>query len=236
MSSESMRVSEKFPKASSMSPRLGSLPLTRPLHERGIDDALGNFSLTLIDSLDTLYVLGDMEEFSRAVRLVSDTVAFDTDTNVQVFEANIRVLGGLLSAHILALSEKEEQQQLSASNHNTVLKSATNRSSSTQTSSSSSTGDRRTVRPFDDYNNELYDLALDLASRLLPAFLESKTHLPYPRVNLRYGVTHEPHLQQNVNCLAGVGTLSLSSDCCRNLVAIRLTNEWPEMRYAQFGT
>merc|ERR550532_2966645 len=54
-----------------------------------LNDALGNFSLTLIDSLDTLYVLGDMEEFSRAVRLVSDTVAFDTDTNVQVFEANI---------------------------------------------------------------------------------------------------------------------------------------------------
>merc|ERR1719376_792680 len=32
--------------------------------DRGdIDDALGNFSLTLIDSLDTLVVMGELEEF-----------------------------------------------------------------------------------------------------------------------------------------------------------------------------
>lgn len=33
-----------------------------------------------------------------------------------------------------------------------------------------------------DYNNELLDLAHDLASRLLPAFERTPLGLPYPRV------------------------------------------------------
>merc|ERR1719189_2197545 len=71
--------------------------------DRGdIDDALGNFSLTLIDTLDTLVVLGDVKEFERGVKLVIDTVSFDKDLAVSVFETNIRVVGGLLSSHILA--------------------------------------------------------------------------------------------------------------------------------------
>jgi len=71
--------------------------------DRGdIDDALGDFSLTLIDSLDTLVVLGDVKEFERGVKLVIDTVSFDKDFAVSVFETNIRVVGGLLSSHILA--------------------------------------------------------------------------------------------------------------------------------------
>merc|ERR1719348_2577910 len=44
-----------------------------------IDDAMGNFSLTLID-----------------------TLAFDTDVVVSVFETNIRIVGGLVSGHILS--------------------------------------------------------------------------------------------------------------------------------------
>ncbi|XP_021917509.1 ER degradation-enhancing alpha-mannosidase-like protein 3 isoform X2 [Zootermopsis nevadensis] len=66
-----------------------------------IDDTLGNFSLTLIDTLDTLVVLGDLEEFEHAVKLVLRDVSFDNDVVVSVFETNIRVLGGLLSGHIL---------------------------------------------------------------------------------------------------------------------------------------
>ncbi|KAJ1525090.1 hypothetical protein ONE63_009932 [Megalurothrips usitatus] len=67
-----------------------------------IDDTLGNFSLTLIDTLDTLVVLGDVNEFERAVRLIIRDVSFDSDVIVSVFETNIRVLGGLLSGHVLA--------------------------------------------------------------------------------------------------------------------------------------
>jgi mannosidase alpha-like ER degradation enhancer 2 len=62
----------------------------------------GNYSLTLIDALDTLYVMGNMTEFARAAQLVIDNVSFNKDINVSVFETNIRVLGGLLSAHLIA--------------------------------------------------------------------------------------------------------------------------------------
>lgn len=52
-----------------------------------------SFSLTLVDSLDTLVVLGDFSEFSRAMKLVIEDVSFDQDIIVSVFETNIRMLG-----------------------------------------------------------------------------------------------------------------------------------------------
>ncbi|XP_032293845.1 ER degradation-enhancing alpha-mannosidase-like protein 3 isoform X2 [Drosophila virilis] len=67
-----------------------------------MDDILGNFSMTLVDTLDTLVLLGDFAEFEYAVKLVIRDVQFDSDIIVSVFETNIRMVGGLLSAHILA--------------------------------------------------------------------------------------------------------------------------------------
>lgn len=52
-----------------------------------------SFSLTLVDSLDTLAVMGDFSEFSRAMKLVIKDVTFDNDIVVSVFETNIRMLG-----------------------------------------------------------------------------------------------------------------------------------------------
>ncbi|XP_054654967.1 ER degradation-enhancing alpha-mannosidase-like protein 2 isoform X2 [Dunckerocampus dactyliophorus] len=73
----------------------------RPLTCDG-QDTWGSFSLTLIDALDTLLVLGNQTEFQRVASLLQDTVNFDTDVNASVFETNIRVVGGLLSAHLLS--------------------------------------------------------------------------------------------------------------------------------------
>ncbi|GMT22061.1 hypothetical protein PFISCL1PPCAC_13358, partial [Pristionchus fissidentatus] len=70
-----------------------------------INDVLGDYSLTLVDTLDTLVVMGDERSFKQAVRLVIDTVTFDKNTTVQVFEATIRVMGSLLSAHLIASDE-----------------------------------------------------------------------------------------------------------------------------------
>ena len=42
------------------------------------------------------------------------------------------------------------------------------------------------------YDGQLLRLAADLANRLLPAFY-TDTGLPYPRVNLRYGVQRQPY-------------------------------------------
>ncbi|XP_013382068.1 ER degradation-enhancing alpha-mannosidase-like protein 2 [Lingula anatina] len=64
-------------------------------------DTWGSFSLTLIDALDTLAIMGNMTEFRRVAYKLADEVDFDIDINASVFETNIRVVGGLLSAHLL---------------------------------------------------------------------------------------------------------------------------------------
>lgn len=67
-----------------------------------VNDVLGNFSLTLIDNLDTLALMGHRKQFRSSVEKVLSTVTFDQDVEVQVFEVSIRVLGGLLSGHLMA--------------------------------------------------------------------------------------------------------------------------------------
>jgi hypothetical protein len=131
-----------------------------------INDALGDYSLTLVDSLSSLAVLGNSSEFKKAARLVIESINFDKNNTVQVFEATIRVLGSLLSAHLIAIDKNQPFGDMT----------------------------------IDNYNNELLDLAHDLGVRLLAAF--DNMNLPYPRVNLRYGV---PNNTFNHTCTSGAG-------------------------------
>ncbi|XP_050672302.1 ER degradation-enhancing alpha-mannosidase-like protein 2 isoform X2 [Leptidea sinapis] len=73
----------------------------RPLSCDGMD-TWGSYSLTLIDALDMLIIMGNYTEFNRVVDVVLQKQNFDTDINVSVFETNIRIIGGLLSAHLLS--------------------------------------------------------------------------------------------------------------------------------------
>ena len=145
-----------------------------PDHEHpdniNINDVLGDYSLTLIDALDTLAIIGNHSEFKRAVKLIVDTVDFDKPNVVQVFEANIRLLGGLLSAHLLM--EDPNFSDLAP----------------------------------EWYLDDLLSLAHDLADRLLPAFEQTSTGLPFPRVNLKNGL---PGDSRTSTCTAGVGSLLL---------------------------
>lgn len=78
-----------------------------PISCRGETFELGKIQmLTLIDTLDTLAILEDAKEFQHAVKLVVSRADFNLDTEVSVFETTIRVLGGLLSAHLFAVDEK----------------------------------------------------------------------------------------------------------------------------------
>ncbi|XP_068190579.1 ER degradation-enhancing alpha-mannosidase-like protein 3 isoform X2 [Antennarius striatus] len=133
-----------------------------------IDDSLGKFSLTLIDTLDTLVVLNKLDEFEDAVRKAVRDVRLDNDVVVSVFETNIRVLGGLLGAHVMAdlLRQRGERMQW--------------------------------------YQDELLHMAKELGHRLLPAF-NTTSGLPYPKVNLRYGV---------INPLSRTGTESDTCTAC----------------------
>jgi len=49
-----------------------------------------SYSLSLIDALDTLIVLGNYSEFRRVVDIILTKSDFDKDINVSVFETNIR--------------------------------------------------------------------------------------------------------------------------------------------------
>ncbi|XP_052190234.1 alpha-mannosidase I MNS4 [Diospyros lotus] len=73
----------------------------KPLSCEG-EDTLGGYALTLIDSLDMLALLGDRERFTESVEWIGKSLRFDINKTVSVFETSIRVLGGLLSAHLIA--------------------------------------------------------------------------------------------------------------------------------------
>uniref|UniRef100_A0A674MEQ4 alpha-1,2-Mannosidase n=1 Tax=Takifugu rubripes TaxID=31033 RepID=A0A674MEQ4_TAKRU len=130
----------------------------RPLTCDG-QDTWGSFSLTLIDALDTLLVLGNQTEFQRVASLLQDTIDFDTDVNASVFETNIRGTkkqsvwwGGLLSAHLLSGRAGME------------------------------------LEPGWPCSGPLLRMAEDAARKLLPAF-QTATGMPYGTVNLLKGVS-----------------------------------------------
>ena len=57
--------------------------------------------MTPVDAYDTMLLLGLTDQAARAKALILDSLSFDRDFDVQVFEITIRLLGGLLSAHQL---------------------------------------------------------------------------------------------------------------------------------------
>ena len=60
-------------------------------------------AMTMIDSLDTLWLVGLQEEFDEARNWIAKNLRFDNNENkVIVFEVNIRVVGGLLAAYHLS--------------------------------------------------------------------------------------------------------------------------------------
>ena len=66
-------------------------------------DPYDGIAMTLIDSLSTLAIMGNKTEFTRGVNWIIQNIDFNLNIRVHVFEANIRLLGGLLSAHALAI-------------------------------------------------------------------------------------------------------------------------------------
>ncbi|XP_071082851.1 ER degradation-enhancing alpha-mannosidase-like protein 1 isoform X1 [Haliotis cracherodii] len=137
-----------------------------------INDVLGDYILTLVDTLDTLAVMGNETEFKKAVNLIKDNLDFDKSSTVQVFETTIRMMGALLSAHLIIIDPSQPF------------------------------GNMMPIH----YEGELLHLAHDLAARLLPAFENTATGIPYPRINLRHGV---PPDCINETCTSGAGTLVL---------------------------
>ena len=55
-----------------------------------VNDALGDYLLSLVESMTTLAVMGNSTEFQKAVKLVIQHLSFDKNNTVQVFESTIR--------------------------------------------------------------------------------------------------------------------------------------------------
>ncbi|KAK8506780.1 hypothetical protein V6N12_002224 [Hibiscus sabdariffa] len=73
----------------------------QPRSKNGVD-SFGGLGATLIDALDTLYIMGLDEQFQKAREWVAKSLDFNKDYDASVFETTIRVVGGLLSAYDLS--------------------------------------------------------------------------------------------------------------------------------------
>lgn len=73
----------------------------KPGSKRGTDN-WGGIGCTLVDALDTLWLMGMMTEFKEAVEWVRNSLSFDRAGTVSTFETTIRELGGLLAAYDLS--------------------------------------------------------------------------------------------------------------------------------------
>jgi mannosidase alpha-like ER degradation enhancer 1 len=129
-----------------------------------LNDIHPNASLTLLDVLSSLPMMYPAV-FPDALKRVTTQISFDQDVKVQVFEMTIRALGALLSTYqyldSLPDTPKEQAKYIQ--------------------------GLGKTKIDLKTYRGRLLEMALDLGERMLPAF-ETKTGLPYARVNLRRGV------------------------------------------------
>lgn len=148
-----------------------------PLNMR--NDALANVLLTAIDNLDLLFVMEEWGQLRKVLEYLHENQAtlFEQDTIVQVFEALIRWLGGLLLAHLLLTDvpwpDKPEYAE---------------------------------VRQIcEDYDGFLLVLAYDLGIRLIPAY-QTESNLPFPRVNLAKGLGAVPSEYNEETCTSGVTT------------------------------
>ncbi|KAI8820443.1 mannosyl-oligosaccharide alpha-1,2-mannosidase isoform B-like protein [Fimicolochytrium jonesii] len=70
----------------------------RPVSARGFNWSTTSLLATPVDSLDTLRLMGLESRYQSAKILVLKELKIDADIGVSVFETNIRILGGLLSA------------------------------------------------------------------------------------------------------------------------------------------
>ncbi|XP_062980800.1 mannosyl-oligosaccharide 1,2-alpha-mannosidase IA [Elgaria multicarinata webbii] len=79
----------------------------KPISKQGHSSNLfGNIQgATIVDALDTLYIMEMKDDFKEAKEWVEKNLDFNVNAEVSVFEVNIRFVGGLLSAYYLSGEE-----------------------------------------------------------------------------------------------------------------------------------
>ncbi|XP_072249918.1 mannosyl-oligosaccharide 1,2-alpha-mannosidase IA isoform X2 [Leuresthes tenuis] len=79
----------------------------RPVTKNGhVGNMFGGLrGASIIDSLDTLYIMGLIEEYNDAKEWVQNSLDLNSNGEASLFEVNIRYVGGLLSAYYLTGEE-----------------------------------------------------------------------------------------------------------------------------------
>eukprot|EP01138_Halocafeteria_seosinensis_P013132 gb/GECG01013412.1/.p1 GENE.gb/GECG01013412.1/~~gb/GECG01013412.1/.p1 ORF type:complete len:666 (+),score=113.24 gb/GECG01013412.1/:1-1998(+) len=152
----------------------------RPVSRRGDDSFLG-MGITILDSLDTMIVMGYVDEFWNHVSWLNDNMYFVKQRGVSLFESTIRVLGGILSAY--DWSDEKNMGRLTSSSPQKPL----------------SVENRRQTR------SALLKKGEELAQALMPCF-DTITGLPYSTIDLGTGRTSNPG---GSSTTSEVGTIQL---------------------------
>ena len=174
-------------------------------------DNFAGYAVTAVDSLDALALMGDYRAFMSVIKRLDIHLKFEANRKISVFETTIRILGGLISAHHLALKVSAEVRFGPARDQ--FIKSPEDEELFT-------------------YNDEMLRKAVLLADKLMPVF-DTLTGIPYSETNLAHPLSGRGG--NNENCPAGAGTLlmefgalgALTQNCSYLLAAERaLTSVW----------
>ncbi|XP_007169378.1 mannosyl-oligosaccharide 1,2-alpha-mannosidase IB isoform X1 [Balaenoptera acutorostrata] len=79
-------------------------PIARKGHSTNIFGS-SQMGATIVDALDTLYIMGLHDEFRDGQKWIENNLDFSVNSEVSVFEVNIRFIGGLLAAYYLSGEE-----------------------------------------------------------------------------------------------------------------------------------
>lgn len=161
------------------------------------NDALGNFSITFFDAMDTHIIMGNKDKFIECVTIAKETYTdFAIDSTIQIFETNIRLLGSLLTAHLYAI---DPRKGFTVPNYDGfLLKLAYDLG-------------KRLILSFShrDQNHKFE------GDDVLKYFVFN-----YPRTNLLYGTNDIPYNLKYEQCTAGITSLTLEF-----ALLSRLTND-----------
>ncbi|VDK42880.1 unnamed protein product [Anisakis simplex] len=116
-------------------------PISKIPHTQGIFGGQGSgLAATIVDSLDTLLIMGLSEQYEEARDYIRDNFNISRVTGtLSVFETNIRFLGGLLSAY--AITNEDFYVNLSKSIAEVLLKAFNTPTSIPKSSVNPSTGE-----------------------------------------------------------------------------------------------
>ncbi|KAK2586965.1 hypothetical protein KPH14_010940 [Odynerus spinipes] len=76
----------------------------RPISKKGHSASIfgtSTMGATIVDGLDTLYIMGLHEEFKQGRDWIAENLDFDINSEISLFETNIRFMGSLLACYAL---------------------------------------------------------------------------------------------------------------------------------------